>query len=436
MPGEHLLGEVVHDAPGPMLDDLKKLHQLVGVVSVRRATTWRGTDRPANPSVRSTSRTSDSSDSTTSTRDRSVAASSRVKLRSAALISARRPDARSRPSRRPGSARVQITRCACGGRLRVRTSTWSRTAVSRSTWKSSSRTTMSSGIAARALSMRGSTPVMISPVAASVMSPTSAGTLQPTRSSATARCRHNRPGSLSPGSRDTDAARGFPLAASHCEIRVVLPYPAGAETRVTGTWVASSSRATKSGTVDPVVACRRSVELRVHERVGRRRGGGWAHLRDPSSPCSVVPWFSSHPDNMARTWFTSGSRLSCRAPQHQRRTGIWTMSPSSPGGCLGGQCGRLVGLLRRLRRIAAGSTCWSLPADDRTTTLVSGHRSAAGHVGRGLLPGDCGAAQSCSLWMLQEHEPLAAQRLEQSVQLGLVRQHGVHRGTPQDRSGP
>ena len=100
---------------------------------------------------------------------------------------------------------------------------------------------MSSGIAERALSMRGSTPVMISPVAASVMSPTSGGTVQPTRSSATERCLHNRPGSLSPGSRETHAARGFRVAASHWEIRVVLPYPAGAETRVTGSWMASSS---------------------------------------------------------------------------------------------------------------------------------------------------------------------------------------------------
>ena len=82
---------------------------------------------------------------------------------------------------------------------------------------------------------------MVSPVAASLMSPTSAGTVQPTCVSARESCLNNRPASLSPGSRETHAARGFRVAASHWETRVVLPYPAGAETSVTGSCVASSS---------------------------------------------------------------------------------------------------------------------------------------------------------------------------------------------------
>ena len=58
-----------------------------------------------------------------------LAASSLVKLSWSARISARRPEARSRPSRRPGSARETITRCACSGRFSIRNSTCSRQAA-------------------------------------------------------------------------------------------------------------------------------------------------------------------------------------------------------------------------------------------------------------------------------------------------------------------
>ncbi len=87
-------------------------------------------------------------------------------------------------------------------------------------WKSSRTITISSGIAASALTMADST---VPGTSAPVRSGRMAGSTHPARVRATATCAHSRWGSLSPGSIDTQAAGGWCSEPSHWATRIVFP---------------------------------------------------------------------------------------------------------------------------------------------------------------------------------------------------------------------
>ncbi len=120
---EHLFGEVAGDEP---VVRPSATHELVGV----RATGQRqaGEVDAGRPPLGLTHevRAGLALTAGPARRRATLAASSLSKLSWSARISARRPEARRRPSRRPGSARDTMTRCACSGRFSMRNSTCSR----------------------------------------------------------------------------------------------------------------------------------------------------------------------------------------------------------------------------------------------------------------------------------------------------------------------
>ncbi len=81
----------------------------------------------------------------------------------------------------------------------------------------------------------------------------------------------NRTGSLSAASRPTQARFRAVIWSSHWATTVVLPYPAGAATRVSGQSAVESSRARMRRSEHPLGPQRRGMQLRFQERVDPRQ---------------------------------------------------------------------------------------------------------------------------------------------------------------------
>src|SRR5512132_4241171 len=234
----------------------------------------------AQPSVRRHSVSSSSPDSATPWSASSAAVSSRVKARSASRISLSCPATRSRCRASGGSERVATTRRSCEGACRSRNRSWPTTAWPVASCRSSRISTTGRRSSNRPATKACRNPSPISTCGLRPASSPSGGTTSAPRSAAST-CAQNCGGWWSPGPTRTQATGPGGRAPVVQEvISRVLPYPAGAASRVSGPRVPSSSspnnrcRATGcqrgTGTISLVVSSP-AVSVASVASVGRSR---------------------------------------------------------------------------------------------------------------------------------------------------------------------
>ena len=146
-----------------------------------------------------------------------------------------------------GSERVATTTWMRAGRYRMKASIAPAVRGFSARWKSSSTRTTSGPSTGSSSNKLGSATVSIS----SGRARTAGNEVDPTRASVPAsaaiRCDHKRTGSWSPLSRDTQATEPLSRVVTHSVNSVVLPKPAGAETRVSRHPPPRSRRSTSRG---------------------------------------------------------------------------------------------------------------------------------------------------------------------------------------------